>query len=99
MSLPFLAISGVPQGSHLGPLLFLLFIDGFMNTIDCHGFLCADDTEIYCYTNSSADCLLAVSDGCDSKLEHYFLLFFLFIYLAVDNINYITIVQTNNNLC
>lgn len=56
-SRPFLAVSGVPQGSNLGPLLFLLFIDGLMNSVDCHKLLYADDLKIYCNINSIADCL------------------------------------------
>ena len=49
--------SGVVQGSCLGPLLFLLYINDIVNVFDDNVVckLYADDVKLYCYIDSNAD--------------------------------------------
>ena len=39
--------SGVPQGSVLGPLLFLLYVNDIPSVVDCTAKMFADDTKVY----------------------------------------------------
>jgi len=56
LSAPKAVTSGVPQGSILGPLLFLLFVDDVDSVIEPNTFICkfADDLKLY-YNFNPAD--------------------------------------------
>ena len=53
---PFIANTGVPQGSHLGPLLFILFINDVRNVLKFAKLLVfADDIKIFSEIRNSYD--------------------------------------------
>ena len=54
----FEATSGVPQGSNLGPLLFLIFINDLSQKLTCEHLLYADDLKIFSSVNNTEDCVL-----------------------------------------
>ncbi len=51
-------ISGVPQGSVLGPVLFVLFINDLPDVVSASTKLFADDTKIYSRINNINDCIM-----------------------------------------
>jgi hypothetical protein len=63
ISSPFPILSGVPQGSTLGPLLFNIFINDLCSKIQNSEFLLfADDLKIFRVIKSAKDCKLLQSD-------------------------------------
>lgn len=69
----YAATSGVPQGSNLGPLLFLLYINDIVTVIKCLKLLFADDLKLYQEISWLENCealqadLRAVEEWCISN--------------------------------
>ena len=65
--------SGVPQGSILGPLLFIIFINDLLSSTACPILAYADDFKIYSIVKSIQDCfrlqqcLNAINSWCNSN--------------------------------
>lgn len=71
LSNPIKVTSGVPQGSHLGPLLFILYINDISHYLHyCKFLLYADDLKIYSSICTNEDQTLLQNDI--SSISNYF---------------------------
>lgn len=61
-SSPLNVISGVPQGSVLGPLLFLIYINDIASSLSSTVRLYADDLVLYRKISSINDCIILQDD-------------------------------------
>ena len=61
-SVPSDFISGIPQGTVLGPLLFVIYISYLLDNIRSDGFLFADDAKIIHTVTSKEDAMTLQSD-------------------------------------
>ena len=71
-------LSGVPQGSILGPILFLIFVNDIPNTIEnSQLYMFADDTKCHRSVSSTSDCYSLQNDLQQlSKWSQYWSMFF-----------------------
>lgn len=58
----FRTTSGVPQGSHLGPLIFIIFVNDLCTYLESCKLMYADDLKLYRIVTSVLDCVALQSD-------------------------------------
>lgn len=58
----FTPTSGVAQGSNLGPIFFLLFVNDVVDDLKCEHLLFADDLKLFYKINTNNDCCTLQND-------------------------------------
>ena len=54
--------SGIPQGTVIGPLLFVIYISDILDNVKSNGFLFADDTKIFQVVTCKEEALYLQAD-------------------------------------
>ena len=62
-------IAGVPQGSIMGPLLFMIFVDDIIRNLDCMACLFADDVNLFAIEQNEEECIKRLQPNVDKITE------------------------------
>ena len=64
--------SGVPQGSVLGPFLFIVYVNDLPDVVSSELYMFADDTKLYHTITSKSDCDILQQDVNNIDLANLF---------------------------
>ncbi|KAK9877311.1 hypothetical protein WA026_017703 [Henosepilachna vigintioctopunctata] len=62
---------GVPQGSILGPLLYIMYTNDLVQLTQSEVIMFADDTSLICKATNESDCEKILQDGLENLIEWY----------------------------